>query len=543
MKIEASSAAEDQTIDLSEKESKANIKNELKLILGKENILDSEGNEAIYTDVYRCFETPICIARPSSIKALQSLAAFAKEQDISLAIRGGGASYTDGYLSNSSSFVLVDLRSLDTIVEINEIDGYVTVESGVTWESLKKELDKRGVRTPFWGPFSGLRATIGGSISQNTISHGSGAYGNSAESIISMDIVLADGRILSTGSASASSAPFLRHFGPDLTGLFTGDCGAFGIKAKITLPLIKKRPSHQCISLAFDDFSSMHESMRRIAAENLEDTHFALDGALSQGQIARQENAGELLKIVFSILKSSPSLYEGLKQLFKSALKAKKVISSTPYMTHYIVEGVHDVEVKARLHRIRELNLDIGTEIPATVPSVVRGMPFAPFYNTLGPKGERWVPLHGILPHSKVTGFHKNLNALYEKHSAKMLELGIWYGGMFGALGSSGFLYEIALYWPDEITEYHRSVVPKEYLEGLPKYPENIEARNFIEALKKDITKLFIKHGAVNFQLGKSYPYLERLLPEAKELVSSIKNTVDPTCIIANDSLGFTRSN
>jgi glycolate oxidase len=113
-------------------------------------------------------------------------------------------------------------------------------------------------------------------------------------------------------------------------------------------------------------------------------------------------------------------------------------------MTHYIVEGVDDAEVKSRLYRIRNLVKGYGAEVPGTAPSLVRGMPFAPFYNTLGPRGERWVPLHGVMPHSSVKAFHSELEVLFAERKAEMDALGVWYGGMFATVGSSGFLYELA---------------------------------------------------------------------------------------------------
>ncbi len=512
---------------------------QLATIVGADHVITGTAGEIFYTDVYRKLETPAAVVRPQTVEQLQAVVAATSEKGIALTLRGGGASYTDGYSPRSEGQILLDLSLLNKIVEINEKDAFVTVEAGTTWATLKEALDKRNLRTPFWGPFSGLRATVGGSMSQNTISHGSGAHGISAQSAQAMDIVLADGSLLQTGSASAGAAPFTRFFGPDLTGLFTGDCGALGIKARITLPLLRKRDAHRTISLSFPDFESMHESMRRIGMERLEDTHFALDGGLSQGQISRQDNAGQLFSIAWSILTSSPSYFDGFKQLLKSALSARKAISSSPYMTHYIVEGVNDTEAKSRLHRIRELNLDLGREIPATVPAVVRGMPFAPFFNTLGPAGERWVPVHGILPHSKAPEFHTALEAFYAEREADMKRLGIWYGGMFSTVGSSAFLYEIALYWPDEITAYHTEVVPTDYMAKLPKYPANKEARDYIHRLKSDITDLFVSHGAVNYQLGKAYPYASRISPEALKIVNAIKGSTDPDTRLAQGSLGI----
>ncbi|GGF60470.1 FAD-binding oxidoreductase [Alteromonas lipolytica] len=511
----------------------------LQALVGVERILAPAESQHIHTDVYRKLSTPLAVVQPTSVEQVQAVVKFCNDAGLAISVRGGGASYTDGYLPLTSNQVLLDMSHMNHITELNEEDGYVTVEAGVTWAQLKETLDAKGWRTPFWGPFSGMHATIGGSVSQNTISHGSGSHGISAQNVQSVSVVLGNGEVLNTGSAAAGSSPFCRFFGPDLTGLFTGDCSALGIKVSITLPLIRQRPSHQTISFAFNDFEAMHESMRLISQERLEDTHFALDGALSQGQIARQDKAGQSIKMALSILKSSPSLLSGVKQLVSAAVSARRVISKTPYMTHYIVEGVSDAEAKSRLQRIREINQSLGQEIPATVPAVVRGMPFAPFYNTLGPAGERWVPLHGILPHSQVKAFHAELEQFYAARKADMKKHGVWYGGMFATVGSSGFLYEIAIYWPDEITPYHKEVVPADYLAKLPRYAANKEARHYVHKLKDDMTALFVKHGAINFQLGKAYPYLSRLDETGNELLNSLKKAADANGIIAPGNLGF----
>ncbi|MFK8015441.1 MAG: FAD-binding oxidoreductase [Gammaproteobacteria bacterium] len=513
----------------------------LSAIVGSANLITGESLDYYSRDVYNTLSPPLAVVRPDSVDQLQAIMRNCYEQKIFCTVRGGGASYTDGYLPDADGGLMIDLGRLNKIIEVNETDAYVTVESGTTWAQLKERLDPMGWRTPFWGPFSGLRASIGGALSQHTLSHGTGAYGISAESVLSLDVVTGDGSLLSTGSSSTGAKPFTRYYGPDLTGLFTGDCGTLGVKARVTLPLLRKRPAHQTVSFAFADFKSMHTSMQRIAAERLEDTHFALDGALSQGQIARQERSRELLSMALSILKSSPSYAQGVRQLVLSAFRAKKVISSSPYMTHYIVEGVNQMEANSRVQRLREINLELGQEVPATVPAVVRGMPFAPFFNTLGPRGERWVPLHGILPHSAVNAFHQELNNYYGKHEAELKQLGIWHGKMFSAIGSSAFLYEIALYWPDEITSYHREVIPGDYLEQLPTYNANPDARERVERIKGDIIELLCQHGATNFQLGKAYPYLGRLSPEMQNLVRSLKQHLDPRGIASPGNLGLPR--
>ncbi|WP_333836557.1 FAD-binding oxidoreductase [Novosphingobium sp.] len=508
-------------------------------IVGPANVITGEAVVALATDVFRAAEMPIAVVRPQAVEQLQQVVALANAEGVAFTTRGGGASYTDGYSSRDEGQLLIDMGSLNRILAIDVENGHVTVEAGVTWANLREALAARDLRTPFWGPFSGLAATIGGSMSQNTISHGSALYGISADSVLSMDIVTADGSLLRTGPAAAGAMPFMRHYGPDLTGLFTGDCGTLGVKARITLPVLARRPHHRPISFAFDSFEAMHDSMRLIARERIEDTHFALDAALSQGQIARQERAGATLGMALSILRSSPSLLSGVQQVVKAGVSARRQIAAAKYMTHYIVEGFDDAEVRARLHRIREINQDLGREIAATVPAVVRGMPFAPLYNTLGPAGERWVPLHGNLPHSATKDFHRAYVALLDARAADMKRLGVWCGTMFGAIGSGGFLYEIAIYWPDAITAYHTAAVPADYLANLPKHAENPEARAFATQLKQDLVDLLVAHGAVHFQIGRAYPYADRLEPEALQLVRTIKQQLDPKGLASPGNLGL----
>jgi FAD/FMN-containing dehydrogenase len=502
-----------------------------------ETIVPADQTEALFTDVYRRREAPLAVLRPASVEALQAVVREAASAGLTICPRGGGASYTDAYLPIRPDSLLIDTGRLNRIVEVNAADGYVTVEAGVTWAALKEALDPLGLRTPFFGPFSGLAATIGGSVSQNATSHGSATHGISAQSVLALDVVIASGELLRTGSGARGAAPFARHFGPDLTGLFTGDCGALGIKARITLPLLRRKPAFQLASFAFANLADLGEAMRDAALERLEDEHFAIDAALAQGQIGRQDTAA-VLGMARSVLASSANPIAGLAQLARMAASGTRALKKAQYMLHFILDGVDAAEAKAKLGRLRKV-MHLGTEIPNSVPAIVRGLPFAPLFNTLGPKGERWVPLHGILPHSHVGVFHAALEALYAARADEMKRLGVWTGGMFATVGSSGFLYEVAIYWPGPPTPYHQAVLPAAYLAGLPQYPQSDEAAAFVDQLKGDITALFGTFGAVHFQLGKTYPFASVLQPAPLALIRALKAALDPQGIMNPGALGL----
>jgi len=496
-------------------------------LVGPDHVIVGAAMAAFATDVYRARCSPSAVVRPGTLPELQAVVGAATSARAAVFVRGGGASYTDGYLPTRSDSILIDMGRLNRIVEINQRDAYVTVEAGVTWKTLKEALDPLNLRTPFFGPFSGIAATVGGSMSQHSISHGSSEHGISAQSVIAMDVVLASGSVLSTGSSARGAAPFCRWYGPDLAGLFCGDCGVLGVKARITLPLLRRADAFECLSFAFQTLPALADALRTASLERLDDEHFAIDAAIAQGQIARQERSGKR-GLVAGVIASSPSKWAALKQLVRMARAGTDALRAAPYMAHFIVEGVTARDARIKADRLRTLMTVAGAEISNTVPAVVRGMPFAPLYNTLGPNGERWVPVHGYLPHSRVGEFHEAVTALFASRSDQMSRLGVWNGGMFMTMGSTAFLYEVALYWPGRPSAYHLQAVPADYLAKLPPGADCAETVAFVDRLKQDLVALYAQFGALHFQLGKTYPFGSVLQPESLALLRSIKRAVDP---------------
>ena len=204
-------------------------------------VTDASELEYYATDVYSRGQPLLAVLRPNDAQQLATAVKQLTDAGVAVIARGGGMSYTSGYTAAQSPSVLVDTSSLDSIVEINLEDAYVVVEAGVTWRALKDALDAKGVRTPYFGPMSGSHATVGGGMSQGAVFHGTARYGCSADVVLGLQVVTANGEILTTGSAAAANTtPFFRWYGPDLTGLFLGDCGLLGIKTRIVLKLIPK---------------------------------------------------------------------------------------------------------------------------------------------------------------------------------------------------------------------------------------------------------------------------------------------------------------
>ncbi|ATW03400.1 FAD-binding oxidoreductase [Sphingorhabdus sp. YGSMI21] len=512
----------------------AELTEQLGKLLGKQGLLTNVDDLQYYAnDVYRSGGLPLAVAKPLSAEQVQAVVRLCAAAGVAIVPRGGGASYTDAYLYPDGGHILFDLGALDDI-QIDSANLLVTVGAGTSWAKLKEALDAEKLRTPFWGPFSGLAATVGGSMSQNTVSHGSAAHGVSAHSALSMEVVLANGDLINSSAAGST-----RFYGPDLTGLFTGDCGAFGLKTAITLPLIRTLDHCEPLSFAFDDFESYHAAVRIAQAERLDDSHFGLDLALSQGQIGRQEGLAARLKIAAEVMRKAPRKLQGLAQLMRMAVAGEDPMRSGAYMCHFIVEGFDPADAAAKARRLRHLLADVGREIANSMPTFVRAMPFAPLTNILGPGGERWVPVHGILNHDKVVAFNTAFHALVQDRQPEMDRLGVWLGTMFSPAGPAGFLYEIALYWPDHRSSYHRQTLGEEHLGNIPGFQENAEAREYANSLKESIIALLQNFGAAHFQIGRAYPYLTRLDSRALGLVKAVKQELDPEGLMNPGALGL----
>ena len=515
-------------MSVNEAESQSVI-NKLASAIGAEYVLTEAADREFYSmDVYKARELPIAIAQPGTVADLQAIVRIAAEADVAMVLRGGGASYTDGYVCASAKSILIDTSRLNTIIEINEDDMYVTVHPGVTWAQLDEALAAKGLRTPFWGPFSGLMATIGGSATQNSVSLGSGTFGVSADSILAMEVVIANGEILRTGSlATENTTPFFRYWGPDFTGLFCGDAGVLGIKARITLRLIK-RPMHRATcSFGFHDFNSLAYGMAAAAREGVVDTNFGLDPKLQQGQLGGTDGAA-MKQAAIAVFKASRNVFDGLFQLIKMGIAGKSFLAGYDYSAHFSIDGYSHAEVAHKLASVRKAVAMHGTEIANTMPTVLMAMPFIPLYPILGPQGQRWVPMHGIMPFSKLIAFNDKLDLLYASYADRMLAAKVEKAAMFTSISTTGFLFEPVFYWEDDRTVFHKRYLPQEYLDVLPEYPANPEGRALVAEMKDAIQDVFTEFGAVHMQLGKAYPYMRGRESQSTALIRQIKTELDP---------------
>ena len=481
-----------------------------------------------------------CVAQPGTVDQLAAVVGAAGSAGYAVVPRGGGSSYTGGYVPPCDDCVLVDTRGLAEVVEINTADMYVTVEAGCTWQSLLAALEPHDVRTPFWGPLSGATATVGGSLSQHSILWGSARYGVSAESVLALEVVLADGSILRTGAAAGRHArPFFRYYGPDLTGLFLGDTGALGIKARATLRLIRRPAWVETASFGFATHERMAAAMAAVAREGLVSECFAMDPVLTAQRMKRAGLAQDL-KAVKGVISSARGLAAGLREAAKVALAGREFLDEAPYSMHVGTEGRTQASVTEALAEVRRIvAAHGGNEVENTVPKVLRGMPFVPMSSAIGPAGERWLPVHALVPLSEAGATWSALRALFDSRGSDLERCGVQIGVLTAIVGSNAFVLEPVFYWPAPRTPYYDRVLDAATRARFEDFAPNPAAEALVFELRGELTRLFLERGAAHLQIGRTYRYREGLRDEPARLLEAIKRAVDPQGVVNPGSLGL----
>lgn len=517
--------------------------NDLKSLMGDEHVItDEKEREFFSTDIfYKADNVAELVIAPGTKEQLAEGVRAVTAAGLTVVPRGGGMSYTGGYRPTRGDAVIVDTRRLDRIVEINEEDMYVTVECGVTWKQLYEALKDKGLRTPYFGPFSGMYATVGGALSQNSIFFGSSIHGTAADAVLSLEVALADGTVVKTGSGGAAKnpSPFFRTYGPDLAGLFLGDTGALGFKMQATLRLIPLAKEQRFASFSFDTDREMFAAMSQVARERLAEECYGFDPFLL-GLRLKFEGLAQDVKALASVARSGKSLIGGLKEAAKIAVAGRRFMEGVAYGMHIVVEGRDTDDAESALRRVREIaKANGGGEIENSLPKLVRANPFLPTNRLLGPEGERWVPIHVILPHSRVTGLLEALDAYFNANAQLVEDNGIEWGYLTSTIGTTATLIEPTFFWPDSHYQIHERYIEDGHYAKLKQFPENLTARNAMAKIRNDLADLFAEHGGTHLQIGKMYRFKESRDPETWKVIEGIKQLLDPDGVVNPGSLGL----
>lgn len=516
------------------------LRRALRDVLGPGSVLEGEDDRRFFShDIFEAGETAAAVIKPGNVEQLSTAVRTVTSSGLAAVPRGGGISYTAGYLPERRRSVIVDTRMLDRVIDVNTADMYVTVETGCTWEQLRQVLDGSGTRTPFGGPFSGRYATVGGTLSQDAVLWGSAAFGGAADSVLGLAVVLADGTLVRTGSAGTSAgSPFHRNFGPDLTGVFLGDSGALGIKAEATLALVPEPAAARFASFSFRDRRRFVEAIGDIARSGAASTCFGLDPLL-QYQRVRKTRLREGARQLGGVVRTAETTVAGLRKAAAVALRGRRVADVHGYAMHVIVEERSPEAADAAIAEIAAISRAGSRQLPDSVPRIMAGNPYVSLAATLGPEGERWVPTHAIFPLSAVNDAWDRLDDVFAGLAAEIERFGIVTGLLTTVVGNRGCILEVVLYWPGPRNLWHERMLNPSRMGRYRDFEEDPELDSVVAELRSRIIESLHRSGGVHMQIGKRYPYLDGLDPGGRSLLEAIKNHLDPERLTNPGALGL----
>lgn len=180
---------------------------------------------------------PDFVVLPRTTEEVQEIVRLANREKIPIVPAGAGLALT-GLVIPQKGGIVVDMKRMDKILEVNEKARYVIVEGGTTQGALKSYLQKHYPHLRHSIPDAPPSATV----VANAVIHGQGRlahqHGFNSDMVSGLEVVLPTGEVCRIGSCSVS--PYWFSKGPplpDLSGLFLGWFGTTGIITKLGLKL------------------------------------------------------------------------------------------------------------------------------------------------------------------------------------------------------------------------------------------------------------------------------------------------------------------
>jgi len=197
---------------------------------------------------------PDAVAFPQSTAEVAEIVRICAANDCPVIGWGAGTSL-EGHGLAIRGGISVDFRLMDKILRISPEDMDITVQPGITREALNTELRATGL---FFPVDPGANASIGGMAATRASGTTAVRYGTMRDNVLGTECVLADGRVIRTGTRARKSAA-----GYDLTGLLIGSEGTLGLMTELTLRLYGQP---EAISSAVCAFSSIEDAVNAVIA-------------------------------------------------------------------------------------------------------------------------------------------------------------------------------------------------------------------------------------------------------------------------------------
>jgi len=221
---------------------------------------------------------PDYVVSPATTEQIQEIVRLANRENIPIVPLGAGLSLA-GLAVPQKGGIILDLKRMDRIIEVNENARYALIECGVSQGQLTAYLEKNFPRLTHSEPGAPPAATIVGNI----VIHGQGdlaqPYGFNSDLINGLEVVLPTGEICRFGSCAVDAGWFTYHPLPDV-GLFFGWCGTTGIVTKMSIRLFPAKPIRGVGTFVVDNESLVPEIIGKLTYTQMTEDIIAFSRAI-----------------------------------------------------------------------------------------------------------------------------------------------------------------------------------------------------------------------------------------------------------------------
>jgi len=362
----------------------------LKSIVGVENVKDDPADLYVYgTDSSVHESMPWVVLRPGKAEEIQEIMRYADSEKIPVIPRGAGSGMSGQAVPINGGIVL-DMKRMNKILEINPEDTLVRVEPGVVDDDLNRALKPYGVFYPP-APASSRIATIGGEIANNASGVRSVKYGAVRDSVLGMKVVMANGDLIDVGAKTRVEAS-----GYQIDRLMVGSEGTLGVIVEAILKIVPI-PKFRCLGIAkFNKLENAGDSISEIMSGGINLSMLELMDNIAIVAVNKAQNLGlpdveailmfeadgmvkeaidiEIEKVIgickkhsgFGIdlsydAKERTKIFSGRKKLFPSLSKFKEYHVCTSLADDMAVPYSKMAETAGKIHEIADRNHVIMT--------------------------------------------------------------------------------------------------------------------------------------------------------------------------------------
>lgn len=201
---------------------------------------------------------------PQSTEEVSKILKYAHKHDIPVTPRGAGTNLVGSTVPVDGGIIL-DFSHMDKVLELDENTMTITVQPGLLLQDLQKYVEERGL---FYPPDPGEKASsIGGNISTNAGGMRAVKYGVTRDYVRGLEVVTADGSVLTTGGKNVKDAS-----GLSLKNLYIGSEGTLAVITKCILKLIPKPETSLSVLVPYPDLKTGIRSVLSVLRANANPT-------------------------------------------------------------------------------------------------------------------------------------------------------------------------------------------------------------------------------------------------------------------------------